>query len=76
MSLIAKSCCREVEAAAGTLGLTIVLSEIQRADDIAPAFKMLEGRADVLYVCSNDPLVHANQVRINTLALTARLPTI
>jgi len=67
---------REVQAAAGTLGLTVVLSEIRRADDVAPAFKMLEGRADALYVCSNDPLVHANQVRINTLALAARLPTI
>jgi putative tryptophan/tyrosine transport system substrate-binding protein len=67
---------REVRAAAGTLGLTVVLSEIRRPDDIAPAFKMLEGRADALYVCSNDPLVHANQVRINTLALAARLPTI
>jgi putative tryptophan/tyrosine transport system substrate-binding protein len=67
---------REVQAAAGTLGLTIVLSEIQRADDITPAFKMFERRADALYVCSSDPLVHANQVRINTLALAARLPTI
>jgi putative tryptophan/tyrosine transport system substrate-binding protein len=67
---------REVQAAAGTFGLTVVLSEIRRPDDIAPAFKMFERRADALYVCSNDPLVHANQVRINTLALAARLPTI
>jgi len=67
---------REVQAAAGTLGLTVVLSEIRRADDIAPAFKMFERGADALYVCSNDPLVHANQVRINTLALAARIPTI
>jgi hypothetical protein len=43
---------------------------------ITPAFKMLDRRADALYVCSSDPLVHANQVRINTLALAARLPTI
>jgi len=67
---------REVQAAAGTLGLTVVLSEIRHPDDIAPAFKMFERRSDALYVCSNDPLVHANQVRINTLALAARLPTI
>jgi putative ABC transport system substrate-binding protein len=67
---------REVQAAAGMLGLTVVLSEIRRADDIGPAFKTFEGGADALYVCSNDPLVHANQVRINTLALAERLPTI
>ena len=64
------------QAAADTLGLTVVLSEIRRADDIAPAFKTFERRADALYICSSDPLVHANQVRINTLALAARLPTI
>jgi len=52
---------REVQAAAGMLGLAVVYSEIRQAEDIAPAFKMLEGRADALYVCSNDPLVHANQ---------------
>jgi putative ABC transport system substrate-binding protein len=67
---------REVQAAAGMMGLTVVLSEIRRADDIAPAFKTFEGHADALYVCSNDPLVHANQVRINTLALAERFPTI
>jgi putative ABC transport system substrate-binding protein len=66
----------EIQAAAGMLGLTVVLSGIRRAEDIAPAFKGLEGRADALYVCSNDPLVHVNQVRINTLALAARLPAI
>jgi putative ABC transport system substrate-binding protein len=67
---------REVQAAASMLGLSVVLSEIRQAEDIAPAFKVLDGRADALYVCSNDPLVHANQVRINTLALAARLPAI
>jgi putative tryptophan/tyrosine transport system substrate-binding protein len=34
----------------------------------------LEGRAEALYVVA-DPLVGANRVRINTLALGARLPT-
>src|SRR5262245_19389969 len=52
------------------------LSEIRRAEDIAPSFRALEGRADALYVCSNDPLLHANQVRINTLTLVARLPAV
>jgi putative ABC transport system substrate-binding protein len=67
---------REVEATAGKLGLAVILSEIRRAEDIAPAFRTLERRADALYVCSNDPLLHANQVRISTLTLVARLPAI
>ena len=48
--------------------------EIRRAEDIAPAFEALKGRADALYVCG-DPLVTTNRIRINTLALGARLPT-
>ena len=48
--------------------------EIRRAEDIAPAFDALKGRADALYVCG-EPLVNTNRVRINTLALGARLPT-
>ena len=64
----------EVQAAARTLGLEVVTLEIRRAEDIAPAFDTLNGRADALYVCV-DPLVTTNRVRINTLALGARLPT-
>jgi putative ABC transport system substrate-binding protein len=65
---------REFQAAAGTLGLEVATLEIRRSDDIAPAFEALKGRADALYVCA-DPLVVTHQVRINTLALAARLPT-
>jgi ABC-type uncharacterized transport system substrate-binding protein len=64
----------QVQAIAGTLGLEVVTSKIQRAEDIAPAFEMLKGRADAVYVCM-DPLVVTNRIRINTLALAARLPT-
>ena len=64
----------EVQAAARTLGLEVVTLEIRRAEDIAPAFEALKGRADALYVVG-DPLVNTNRVRINTLALAARLPT-
>ena len=64
----------EVQAAARTLGLEVATFEIRRAEDIAPAFEALKGRADALYVCS-DPLVITNRIRINTLALGARLPT-
>jgi putative ABC transport system substrate-binding protein len=65
---------REVEAAARTLGLEVITSEIGRGGDIAPAFAALKGHADALYVI-NDPLVNTNQVRIITLALVTRLPT-
>src|SRR5438093_5097552 len=64
---------REVEAAARTLGLEVIRAEIQRGEDIVPAFEALNGRADALYVCI-DPLVNSHRIRINTLALAARLP--
>jgi putative tryptophan/tyrosine transport system substrate-binding protein len=64
----------EVSGIAGTLGLGVVTLEIQRGEDIAPAFEALKGRADALYVCI-DPLLNTNRVRINTLAQGARLPT-
>jgi putative ABC transport system substrate-binding protein len=64
----------EVKAAARTLGLEVATLEIRRAEDIVPAFETLNGRADALYVCMG-PLVIAHRIRINTLALAARLPT-
>jgi putative tryptophan/tyrosine transport system substrate-binding protein len=65
---------REVEAAAGALGIEVVPREVSRADDIGPAFETLKGRADALYVVI-DSLVTTHANRINTLALGARLPT-
>jgi putative ABC transport system substrate-binding protein len=66
----------EVEAAAGKLGIEVVAKlEIERADDIAPAFDALQGRADGLYVVV-DGLVSTNRTRIFTLATGARLPTV
>jgi putative ABC transport system substrate-binding protein len=64
----------EVEAAAGTLGLDVAILEIRRADDIASAFEAIKGRAEALYVPA-EPLVNTNRIRINTLAQSARLPT-
>jgi ABC-type uncharacterized transport system substrate-binding protein len=66
---------REVEAAAHTFGLEVTTLEIRRAEDIAPAIEGLKGRAEALYVVG-DPLVGTYRVRISTLALAARLPTI
>jgi putative ABC transport system substrate-binding protein len=65
---------REVQATARTLGLEAITLEIRRGEDIVPAFEALNGRADALYVCI-DPLVATHRIRINTLALAARLPT-
>jgi putative ABC transport system substrate-binding protein len=65
----------EVQALASTLGLEVTTSEIRRAEDIAPAFVALKGRADALYVVGS-PLLTTNRIRISILALGARLPTI
>ena len=51
----------EAQAAAQSLGLEI-------------AFESLKDHADALYVTA-DALLNANRIRINTLALGARLPT-
>ena len=64
----------EAQAAARTLGLEVVRSEIRRAEDIAPAFEALKGAAQALFVCP-DATINANHARINTMALAARLPT-
>jgi ABC-type uncharacterized transport system substrate-binding protein len=65
---------REAQTAVRTLGLEAVTSEVRQPEDIAPAFDALRGRVEALYVC-NDPLAGTNRVRIITLALGVRLPT-
>jgi putative ABC transport system substrate-binding protein len=64
----------EVEATAKTLGLDIATFEIRRAEDFAPAFAAFKGRVDAVYVLG-DPLMNSNRVRLNTLSLVERLPT-
>src|SRR5882757_1295288 len=65
----------ETEAAARTLGIEVVPLEIQRVEDFSPAFEAIKAKADALYVAI-DQLMVANLMRILTLALGARLPTI
>jgi len=60
---------------AETLRLEPVLLAIRRKEDIAGVFNDLRDRVDALYVCG-DPLVSANRLQINVLAVGARLPTI
>ena len=64
----------EVQAAARALGLEVATLEIRRAEDIAPAFEALNGRVNALYI-ETDALIFTHRIRINTLALAARLPT-
>jgi ABC-type uncharacterized transport system substrate-binding protein len=63
----------KVQEAARSLVLEAVAAEIRLAADIAPAIDMLNGRVDALYVVT-EPVVNTNRIRLNTLALDARLP--
>jgi putative tryptophan/tyrosine transport system substrate-binding protein len=65
---------KEIQAAAGALDLELNTLDIRQAEDIAPAFEVLDGRADAVYL-PTAPLILTNRIRINTLALGARLPT-
>ena len=64
----------DAQKTARALGLEVVTSEIRRAEDIAPAFEALKGRADALFVIP-EPLALTNRVGINILAAAAHLPT-
>ena len=65
----------DVKAAAIALGIEVIIFELRQAEDISTAFEAVKNRADALYVTSS-PLLTTNRIRINTLALSARLPTI
>jgi putative tryptophan/tyrosine transport system substrate-binding protein len=64
----------EVEMAAHPLGIETIALKIRQVADIAPAFEVLKGRADALYVVG-ESLTSTNQIRIISFALAARLPT-
>jgi putative tryptophan/tyrosine transport system substrate-binding protein len=64
----------EIQAAARTLGVEVTASEIRRTQDIGAVLDTVKDRADALYVVG-DPLLNSNRVRISTLAVGARLPT-
>jgi len=66
---------KEVETVAGKLGIEVVTLELRTVEDIAPAFKTLNKRAEAVYV-STDPFILSNVDRINALAASAQLPTI
>ena len=64
----------QVLSSAQKIGVDVDVLGIQRAEDIVPAFEALKSGTQALYVCPG-ALVNANYIRINTLALGARLPT-
>ena len=64
----------KVHAAARTHGLDAAIFEIRGAEDLVPTFEAFKGRMDALYI-PPDALINTHRIRINTLALGARLPT-
>jgi putative tryptophan/tyrosine transport system substrate-binding protein len=64
----------QVRELASTLNMEVTTLEIQQAKDIEFVFDGLHRRLDVLYVVV-DPLIFVNRLRLNTLALAARIPT-
>ena len=65
----------DIQAAARTLGVDVVAFEIRRSEDIASVFDTFKERPEALYVVG-DTLMNSNRVRISTLAMSTRLPTI
>jgi len=66
---------KQIQVAARAFDVDAIAVNIEQDKDLAPAFEKLKGDADSLYI-PTDPLFLTNRVRINTLALVARLPTI
>jgi putative tryptophan/tyrosine transport system substrate-binding protein len=63
------------QAAAHTLKLDVINSEIRPGEEITEAIEQLKGRAEALYVCT-DPLTNSMPARINALGLAARLAVV
>ena len=63
-----------VRASANAHAFDVATFEIKSAEDLGPAFEAFKNKSEALYVVSS-PLMTTNRVRINTLALGARLPT-
>ena len=65
---------RKIREAARTVGVEVTTFEMRQAADINAAFDAMKGQVQALYVLPV-PLLFANRVRISTLAVAARLPT-
>lgn len=56
------------------LRVETVIIDVRHEPEIAPAIKRLKGKAEALYVCT-DPFVTHHRVTVNSLAMSAGLPT-
>ena len=65
---------RKIGEAARSIGIEVAPFEIRQAREIDATFEAMKGRVQALFVLAV-PLLFANRIRINTLALAARLPT-
>src|SRR6516225_7433970 len=65
---------RKIGEAARSLGIEVAPFEIRQAGELDATFEAMKGRVQALFVLAV-PLLFANRIRINTLALAARLPT-
>jgi hypothetical protein len=59
--------CSAMAPMALSLGWEVSSLVIGRAEEIAPAYATIEGRAEALLVCA-DPLVNTNRVQITALS--------
>ena len=66
---------RMIGDAARPLCLEVATFEVSQATDIDRAFEAFKGRVQALYILAV-PIMFTNSVRINNLALAARLPTL
>jgi putative tryptophan/tyrosine transport system substrate-binding protein len=65
----------QIKDAARILGIEVTTFEVGRGGEIDSVFDAMKGRTDALYVLAV-PLLFANRMRISSLALGARLPTV
>jgi len=65
----------KMNESARTFGIEVASFEISRSEELESVFNALKRGTDALYVLPV-PLLFVNRVRINTLALGARLPTL
>lgn len=64
----------DTQASAQKTGIEVLPLDVRRAEDIAPAFEAIKGRADALLVAP-EPFALTNRARLNSLAASQRLPT-
>ena len=65
----------EVQAAARTLGLEVCYARNPASRGYRACLRGAQGPARKPFISCPDPLINTNRIRINTLALGARLPT-